>query len=389
VRNSSGDLVSEVGPQPIESPEASAFDEVYEPGSVMKLITISAALASGVIVPSEHFTIPNTYAVGGTVFHDAEPHPTENWSVTDILANSSDIGTIQIAQQLGKTRLLEYMNSYGIGLRSDIHFPGESEGLLPSYWSNTSIATVPIGQGIAVTAIQMLAAYNAIANGGVYVAPRLVAGTVNGQGKMVPAPSVPGHRVVSSIVAAQMKTMLEQVVTNGTGTAGAIAPYTVAGKTGTALVPLHGGYEAGHYVASFAGFVPAEQPTITAMVQIYDTPDYGATASAPAFAEIGRDALNELQVPVPAPQAPAPGVPLATTSSANPFGELAAGPLPTPTADPVSSASGAVAAAGSTAPSKNRTTVPPVTSQATTTPKARAGPASADPTTTSSGPSGT
>jgi len=228
-RNAAGDWVSEVGPQPVESPGASAFDEVYEPGSVMKLITISAALANKVIIPSDHFLIPNTYQVGPTVFHDAENHPTEDWSVTDILANSSNIGTMQIAQRLGKTRLLQYMRSFGIGTRSDIHFPGESDGLLPSYWSDTSIATVPIGQGIAVTAIQMLAAYNAIANGGIYVAPRLVAGTINAQGKLVPTPAVPTHRVVSATVADEMRTMLEQVVTNGTGTSGAIPPYSVAG----------------------------------------------------------------------------------------------------------------------------------------------------------------
>jgi cell division protein FtsI (penicillin-binding protein 3) len=323
VRNAKGKLVSAVGPQPVESPDASAFDEVYEPGSVMKLITISAALATKTVVPADHFIIPDHYYVGGTWFRDAEYHPAEDWSVTDILANSSDIGTIQIAKKLGKTRLLQYMASYGIGARSDVKFPGESQGLLPSYWSNTSIATVPIGQGISVTAIQMISAYNAVANGGVYVAPRLVEGTVNAQGKMVPTPIVPGHRVVSTTVADQMRTMLEQVVTNGTGTSAAIDPYTVAGKTGTAEVPVPGGYEGGHYVASFAGYVPAEKPTITAMVQIYDTPDFGAAASAPAFSVIGRDALTTLDVAPPLPLPAAPGVPLATTSIDNPFGELA------------------------------------------------------------------
>jgi cell division protein FtsI (penicillin-binding protein 3) len=336
VRNAKGKLVSAIGPQPVESPDASAFDEVYEPGSVMKLITISAALATKTIIPADHFIIPDHYTVGPTRFSDAEDHPTEDWSVTDIVANSSDIGTIQIAQKLGKTKLLKYMASYGIGARSDVQFPGESEGLLPSYWSDTSIATVPIGQGISVTAIQMIAAYNAVANGGVYVAPRLVEGTINASGKMVPTPIVPGHRVVSTTVADQMRTMLEQVVTNGTGSSAAIDPYTVAGKTGTAEVPAKGGYEGGHYVASFAGYVPAEKPTITAMVQIYDTPDFGAAASAPTFSVIGRDALTALDVAPPAALPPAAGVPLATTSIDDPFGELA----PTTPTTPLSGLSG-------------------------------------------------
>ncbi|HWG72835.1 MAG TPA: penicillin-binding protein 2 [Acidimicrobiales bacterium] len=325
---------SNVGPQPVESPSASAFTEVYEPGSVNKLITISAALSQGVIVPSTHFVIPNSYDVAGTKFSDAENHPAENWSVTDILANSSNIGTIQIAQRLGKANLLRYLNAYGIGNRTDIAFPGESKGLLPTYWSGTSIATVPIGQGISVTAVQMLAAYNTIANGGEYIPPRLVEGTVDTQGKLhrlrAPAP----HRVVTPTVANQMRTMLEQVVLHGTGTSASIPPYDVAGKTGTALVPKNGGYESGHYVASFVGYVPAEKPAITVMVQIYDTPDYGAAASAPAFATIARDALGALEVPPQPPLPPAGGVPLASTSSANPFGELSSGPLPAPVPPP-------------------------------------------------------
>jgi cell division protein FtsI (penicillin-binding protein 3) len=337
-----------VGPQPVESPDASAFDEVYEPGSVNKLITISGALQSGVIVPSDHFVIPNTYVVAGTPFHDAETHPTEYWSVTDILANSSNIGTIQIAERLGKQRLLHYLNAYGIGHRSDIHFPGESQGLLPSYWSGTTLPTLAFGQGIAVTAIQMLAAYNTIANGGVYVPPRLVEGTVDSKGDLHRLPSPPPHRVVSATVANQMRTMLEQVVAVGTGTSAAVPPYTVAGKTGTSNVPKAGGYELGHYVASFAGYVPAEDPSITAMVQIYDTPDFGATASAPAFAKIARDALTELKVAPAHKLPPAPGVPLATTSSANPFGERPSGPLPTPVPTTVAPTAKAPSAGAST-----------------------------------------
>jgi len=316
-------------PQPVEEPLATSFTDVYEPGSVNKLVTISAALQLGLIRPSDVFTIPNTYDVAGTVFHDAEPHATEHWTVTDILANSSNIGTIQIAQRLGRSNLMDYIHAYGLGSKTVIDFPGESAGLLPSYWSGTSIADVPIGQGIAVTAIQMLAAYNTVANGGVYVPPRLVDATIDPDGHEHALPMAPRHRVVSPTVAKEMTTMLDEVVRVGTGTAANLDPYTVAGKTGTGLVPSpSGGYEAGHYVASFAGFVPSEHPQITGMVVVDDTPDYGAAASAPTFATIARDALEDFSIPPQPEQPPASGVPLATAASATGAGDIAGAPLP-------------------------------------------------------------
>jgi cell division protein FtsI (penicillin-binding protein 3) len=345
--------------QPVEASSASAFTQVYEPGSVNKLITISAALQTGVIQPDDVFSIPNSYQVSDAIFHDAESHAREHWNVTDILANSSNIGTIQIAERLGKTNLLHYINSFGLGSVTDVDFPGESAGLLPSYWSGTDIADVPIGQGIAVTAIQMLAAYNTIADGGVYVPPRLVDATIDGHGVEHPLPMAPTHRVVSDTVAKEMTTMLDEVVRVGTGTAANLNPYTVAGKTGTALVPsANGGYEAGHYVASFAGFVPAESPQITGMVVVDNTPDYGAAASAPTFATIARDALEEFNIPPMPTEPPAPGVPLATPATATGAGEIAGTPLP----------------GLATPPSVDRTTTPsstdaaPVASTSTTVP---------------------
>jgi cell division protein FtsI (penicillin-binding protein 3) len=362
--------------QPVEAPSASAFTRVYEPGSVNKLITISAALQTGVIQPSDTFTIPNAYSVAGTVFHDAENHPVEHWTVTDILANSSNIGTIQIAQRLGHTNLMNYIHSYGLGSITDVDFPGESAGLLPSYWSGTSIADVPIGQGIAVTAAQMLAAYNTIANGGVYVPPRLVDATIDGKGVEHVMPMQPTHRVVSPTVAQEMTAMLDEVVRVGTGTAANLSPYTVAGKTGTGEVPSPtGGYEAGHYVASFAGFVPAEDPQITGMVVVDNTPDYGAAASAPTFAKIARDALQEFKIPPMPKNPPVPGVPLATTQSATGAGEIAGAPLPglqqAPTATTTTTAPGpTTATTATTAPVRTPTTtvVPtPATTVETTT----------------------
>jgi cell division protein FtsI (penicillin-binding protein 3) len=315
------------GSQPVEAPTASAFTTVYEPGSVQKLITMSAALSDGVIVPSDVFSIPGSYNVAGSTFNDAWAHPTLHWTVSDILAHSSDIGTIEIAQRLGMSGLVDYLHAFGVGERTDVGFPGESSGLVPGpkQWSGTSIATVPIGQGLAVTAVQMLAAYNTVANDGVYVPPRLVDGYIGPDGREHLFPAAPTRRVVTKRVAQEMTAMLEGVVRVGTGQAANLSPYTVAGKTGTALVPSPtGGYINNYFVSSFAGFVPAEDPAITVMVVVEGTLQYGAEASAPVFAMIARDALQELGVPPHKPAPPVPGVPLATPYGAE--GE-AAGPV--------------------------------------------------------------
>jgi cell division protein FtsI (penicillin-binding protein 3) len=301
--------------QPVEAPSASAFTTVYEPGSVEKLVTVSAALASGSVQPNQYFDVPDPYYVAGTPFTDAWVHPTLYWSIPNIIAHSSDIGTIEVAQRMGMPDLLKYIHAFGIGARTDIAFPGESAGIVPdeSHLSGTSIATVPIGQGIAVTAVQMLAAYNTIANGGVYVAPRLADGYVDASGTERLFPAQAPHRVVSTLVAKEMTSMLEGVVRVGTGMAANLEPYTVAGKTGTALLPLpHGGYSNDDFVSSFAGFAPAEDPAITAMVVVNGTHQYGAVASAPVFATIVRDALQELGIPPHKPAPPLPGLPLAT-----------------------------------------------------------------------------
>jgi cell division protein FtsI (penicillin-binding protein 3) len=324
-----GSGTSVANAQPVEAPSASAFTTVYEPGSVEKLVTVSAALSAGAVQPDDYFSIPDTYDVAGSIFSDAWAHPTLDWSIPNIIAHSSDIGTIEIAQRLGLQRLVGFIHAFGIGEVTDVNFPGESAGLVPtpSQWSGTTIATVPIGQGLAVTAVQMLAAYNTIANGGVYTPPRLVDGYVDASGKehLFAPPS--RHRVVSTTVASQMTSMLEGVVRVGTGTAANLEPYTVAGKTGTALVPLpDGGYSSDDFVSSFAGFAPAEDPAITAMVVVVGTHQYGAQASAPVFGTVVRDSLQELGIPPHKAAAPVPGVPLATPYGDE--GEAAGPPLP-------------------------------------------------------------
>ncbi|HWW53367.1 MAG TPA: penicillin-binding protein 2, partial [Acidimicrobiales bacterium] len=178
------------GDPPKPAPSNQVVTRVYEPGSVNKLVTWSAALEEGIVKPSDIFAVPDTVKVADQVFHDDTPHSTYNWSVTDILTASSNVGTINIAAKLGKNRLDSYLRRYGFGAPTALHFPGESAGLLldPKHWYPTSIATVPIGQGVAVTALQILAAYNTVANGGVYVAPKLVKAVIGPSGRTVPTP---------------------------------------------------------------------------------------------------------------------------------------------------------------------------------------------------------
>jgi cell division protein FtsI (penicillin-binding protein 3) len=257
--------------------------------------------------------VPGKIKVADHVFTEHDPHPTVQWSVTDIMANSSNVGSIMIGQKLGKDRIDQYLRAFGLGERTGTGFPGESRGIMldPKKWSGTSIGTIPIGQGIAVTAMQMLAAYNTVANGGEYVAPKLVKATLDATGTPQPTPPSERRRVISERTAKQVTGMLDEVVRVGTGTAAAIDGYTVAGKTGTARKPLENarGYKAGAYVSSFAGFVPAEKPALTAMVMLDEpTPIYGGLVAAPVFAEITRYGLRQFRIPPPA-VAEAPVVP--------------------------------------------------------------------------------
>lgn len=293
-------------PQPTESSSADAFTQIYEPGSVEKLVTVSAALATGAVTPSQIFTIPNAYAVDGITIHDAEKHGTEQLSVTGIVAQSSNIGAAEIGQRLGAAALYRYLAAYGLGSATPVHFPGESSGLVPprQQASPVSLATMAYGEGLAVTAAQMITAYNTIANGGMYVPPHIAKALIGPHGREHPIQQPAPHRVVPAKVAHQMTNILEQVVSAGTGTSAAVTPYAVAGKTGTAQYHGPSGYVLGHTVASFAGFAPAQNPAVTVMVVVDDTTEYGAQAAAPAFSTITRDALHDLKVPPDGPQPP-------------------------------------------------------------------------------------
>ena len=279
-----------------------AATTVYQPGSVMKLVTIAAALQAGLISPTTTFTVPDSIRVGGYTFTDAEDHPTEQLTVAQILAQSSNIGTIEIAQRLGLARLAASLAAFGFGEPSGLDWPGESAGIVgaPSTWYGSAAAAVPIGTGIAVTPLQVLDAYNMIANGGVFVSPRLVAGTVDADATehLVAAP-IGSKRIASSTVA-ELVPMLEGVVQDGTAVRAHIPGYTVAGKTGTAQVPETTGlgYVAGDWNATFVGFVPAEDPQLSGIVVLnHPSPIYGGLVSAPVFSQIMRYALRRFDIP--------------------------------------------------------------------------------------------
>jgi cell division protein FtsI (penicillin-binding protein 3) len=296
-----------------ESPSNAALTQVYEPGSVFKLVTFSAALANGVISPNQDFTVPDALPLGTYTFHDAEDHGTENLSATDIIAQSSNIGTIEIAEQLGENRLLNQISNLGFGKSTGLHFPGESQGLVPnaSQWTGSSIGSTPIGQADAVTVQQVLDAYNSVANGGVFVAPRLVRATVAPSGSVHAEPASAAHRVIDPTTNAALVKMLESVVSTGTGVEAAIDGYTVAGKTGTAQMPdpTNGGYLPGAFVGSFAGFAPAENPVLSCIVVLnHPTPIYGGSVAAPVFSTIVQYALQHYGIPTTAAATPGTSV---------------------------------------------------------------------------------
>jgi len=254
--------------------------------------------------------VPDNLVVADATFHDSEDHPLMWWTTAGILAHSSNIGTIQIAQRLGKTRIDRYLRAFGLGDATALDFPGESAGLMldPDDWSGTSIGSIPIGLGVAVTAVQMLGAYNTIANGGRYVAPSLVKATVDAAGKVRAADEPESRRVVSEATAAEVSRMLTAAVDIGTGTAARIDGYTVSGKTGTARKPseTRAGYS-DNYMASFVGFLPAEAPKLSAIVVLDEpTPYYGGVVAAPVFAALGSFGIRHFSIPAK----PAPAVPV-------------------------------------------------------------------------------
>jgi cell division protein FtsI/penicillin-binding protein 2 len=276
-------------------------ESTYEPGSTFKLVTVAGALSDGLVEPSTTFNLPPSIQVADRIIHEAEPRDWETMSVAEILARSSNVGAITLAEALGRDRLSRWITRFGFGSKTGIDFPAESPGIVlpPERWSGSTIGNVPIGHGIAVTPIQMASAYAAIANRGVLVSPHLV-DHVAGERRV----HTKHRRIVSRRVAAQLSTMLRDVVIEGTGKLASVPGYEVAGKTGTAAKPdPEGGYSTDKYVASFVGFVPATAPRFVILVTV-DEPKgsiFGGDVAAPVFQEIAKSALLEFEVPPDAP----------------------------------------------------------------------------------------
>ncbi len=273
-----------------------ALVDSYEPGSTFKTITVAGALSEGLVKPTTKFVIPPSLAVGDRIITDAEKHGTETLTVKEILAYSSNIGAVKIGEQLGKARLLKWTRAFGFGRTTGSGFPGETPGfVLPGdQWSVSTIGNVPMGQGISVTAMQMAAAYAAVANDGVLVQPHVVARV----GTQAVGP-MPQRRVISARVARQLRDMLSAVVGDamGTGTKARIPGYTVAGKTGTAQKVINGVYSHSQFVASFIGMVPAQNPQLVVLVVVDQPhPIWGGVVAAPAFARISSFALQRLGI---------------------------------------------------------------------------------------------
>lgn len=273
-----------------------AVNDVFEPGSVFKVVTVGGALSEHKVTPQTAFTLPYKIQVADRVVHDAEYRPTERMTVSQILQRSSNVGAITIAERyLGESGLKRWMARFGFGAKTGIDFPGESPGILPSYWSGSTIGNVPIGQGVSVTSIQLASVYAAIANGGEWVQPHLLDHVLGD-----PAPTLQRRRILSPGVDEELRTMLKGVVSDqGTARFAAIPGYTVAGKTGTAQKPGPHGYMPGAYVATFVGMVPERDPRLVVMVSI-DEPHggiFGGLVAAPAFAQIASFDLQYLEVP--------------------------------------------------------------------------------------------
>jgi cell division protein FtsI (penicillin-binding protein 3) len=294
------------------SGEHRAVTWTYEPGSIIKPLTVSAVLDAAVASPDTVREVPGRIEVHDATFRDTPLHDPIDLTVSDILRRSSNVGTIMLASDLGSDALHSKFHDFGLGRVSALEFPGESGGslLALSRWSGTSLPTISIGQGVSTTPMQMVTAYAALANRGVRPAPTLVLGTRDDGGMFEPQRAGRTTTVVPATVAAEVVAMMEGVVESGTGTRAAVPGYRVAGKTGTAWKPRpDGGYGSDgdrDYVASFAGFLPADQPQLVVLV-VVDEPSSerysGGRAAAPIFSEFAQFAVRRLRIPSEAERA--------------------------------------------------------------------------------------
>ncbi|HET8526338.1 MAG TPA: penicillin-binding protein 2 [Actinomycetota bacterium] len=287
-----------------------AVTDAYEPGSTNKVITAAAAIQERAIPLDLRLTVPWTMPVGDYVIHDSQAHAPMQMTLGDIVAESSNIGAVMVADRVGASTLATYLARFGLGRATGVGFPGESNGIiLPlDQWNDTILATTAYGQGIAATPLQMVSVFSTIANDGRWVQPKLVRGTIGPDGSLDPIEAAPTRRVVSAGTARMVTRMLAYAVQDGTGTNAQIPGYQVAGKTGTARIPTGdgSGYLDGQYIASFIGFLPAGDPKVV-VAAILDRPAtvYGGLAAAPLFKRVALAAIARLDI-APADRVPLP-----------------------------------------------------------------------------------
>jgi cell division protein FtsI (penicillin-binding protein 3) len=296
-----------------------AVSDVYEPGSTFKLVTYAAALDAAGVKPTDLVDCQNgAMTMYGRTLHDDRSDHFGVVTVQYALEHSSDVGAAKMALKLGNQKFYDYMKAFGFGDRSGIELPSETRGLLrnPHKWDATSILSLAIGQEIGVTPVQLVTMVSTLANGGVYMPPHVLLESTDqmkGDPRLMPAAFRPvnqlptqlpdgAHRVITEMSSAKMRSMMQGIVTEGTGRRAQLNGYSAAGKTGTAqkIDPATHTYSHTKLVASFAGFAPVSNPAISVAVVI-DTPTvgtrYGAETSAPVFAEVAQQVLEYLGVP--------------------------------------------------------------------------------------------
>jgi cell division protein FtsI (penicillin-binding protein 3) len=284
---------------PPEITRTQPVTDAFEPGSVLKILTAMAALQEQVVTPGSVINVPRSIQIADYEFTDDHAMPKPDLTFTEVIAYSSNIGTIKTAQALGKEALSAYMEKCGIGEVTGVDFPGENPGMVldPEDWSLTTLPTIAIGQGISVTPLQIAVITAAVANGGIIVTPHFLLRKLHPEHGAEEYEVQTGERVISENGAASLRYMLQEAVRVGTGTRAAMSMYNCAGKTGTAMKPdPSGGYREA-YIATFSGFAPSEDPRLVVVIAL-DEPAtvYGGLTAAPCFAQVMEFALQQLQV---------------------------------------------------------------------------------------------
>jgi cell division protein FtsI (penicillin-binding protein 3) len=279
-----------------------AVTDVYEPGSCLKIVTAIAALQTGTVNPDTVIQVPSQLKVADSVFKDAEPKPMRQLTFSQIISQSSNVGTIETALKVGAKGISDYMNVFGIGHKTGVDFPGEVSGILPPLgaWTGTSAATIAIGQGVSVTPIQLACVAGSVANGGRKICPHFLSAKINGTGVHDMGLGGLGEELLDKGTCSKMTGIMEQVLApDGTAPKAAVNYYRVAGKTGTAEKPNPGGAGySGTYMATFVGFAPAERPRLVCMVVLDEpTPIWGGETAAPVFRTIMSYSLQHLKIP--------------------------------------------------------------------------------------------